>query len=197
MKALQGEADFKVTWKPFFLNPNTPKEGIPLVEYISSRYGAEAGRKVRDGKSPLVRVGKELGITFNHDRFIVNTLKSHCMLEMAQSSGNQDAVADALFKIYFEDGSDISTDEVLLKVAEDLGLNKEEVKKSLEDTNLHESIKKEAQHATLRGIHGVPFFDIFIDGYNNQKPFNFSGAQDSEAFVDVFKRLLNLIKSKA
>ncbi len=60
MKALQEEADFKVTWKPFFLNPNTPKEGIPLVEYISSRYGAEAGRKVRDGKSPLVRVGKEL-----------------------------------------------------------------------------------------------------------------------------------------
>ncbi len=44
------------------------------------------------------------------------------MLEMAQSSGSQDAVADALFKIYFEDGSDISTDEVLLKVAEDLGI---------------------------------------------------------------------------
>ena len=57
---MKQEAEFKVTWKPFFLNPATPKEGIPLVEYISSRYGAEAGRKVAEGKSTLVDVGKKL-----------------------------------------------------------------------------------------------------------------------------------------
>ena len=58
--AMKQEAEFKVTWKPFFLNPATPKEGIPLVDYISSRYGAEAGRKVAEGKSTLVDVGKKL-----------------------------------------------------------------------------------------------------------------------------------------
>lgn len=53
-------ADFKVTWKPFFLNPSTPDDGIPLIEYISSRYGPEAGKRLVEGKSPLQDVAKSL-----------------------------------------------------------------------------------------------------------------------------------------
>ena len=56
------------------------------------------------------------GINFNSNRNIVNTLKSHCLLDYAKDQGKQDAVAENLFKSYFEEGHNINSMDVLSKV---------------------------------------------------------------------------------
>ena len=60
---------------------------------------------------------------------IVNTLKSHCMLDYAKSEGKQDQLAENLFKAYFEEARDINSTDVLAKVAADTGLNLDAMEK--------------------------------------------------------------------
>ena len=34
------DVDFAITWKPFFLNPDAPKEGIDKMDYYLRKFGA-------------------------------------------------------------------------------------------------------------------------------------------------------------
>lgn len=69
------------------------------------------------------------GINFNFGRMIVNTLKSHCMLDYAKSEGKQDLLAENLFRAYFEEAKDINSLDVLAKIAVDTGLNLDAMQK--------------------------------------------------------------------
>ena len=137
------------------------------------------------------------GITFTKDRKIVNTLKSHCLLENAKAANCQNEAAEVLFHAYFEEGRDINNDEILVELSKNVSLDENGVKNSLESAQLKAAINREARHAHERGINGVPFFDIYIDGLNDKRPMSFSGAQPPAVFIDVFKKLLNAVKSKA
>jgi len=196
IESIRDQAEFKVSWKPFFLNPNTPDEGIPLIDYISSRYGPEAGQKIREGKSALYDFGKSLGIFFNKDRLIVNSLRSHCLLEYAKSVNCQNAASEELFHVYFEEGRNINNNAVLMEICKKANIDENEAMKSIESKEVQAAINKEAVNAHTRGINGVPFFDIYIEGINEKKPVSFSGAQGKEVFLDVFGKLLHAFKLK-
>lgn len=127
----------------------------------------------------------------------MNTLKSHCLLEYAKSVDCQNETAEVLFHVYFEEGKDINNKAVLKEVCKCANLDENEAMKCIEDEKLKTSIYGEAKHAHHRGINGVPFFDIYIDGINEKKPLSFSGAQGPAVFTDIFRRLLNTLKSKA
>jgi len=45
--------NFKIRWKPYLLNPNTPEEGIPYVDHIRFKYGEAAAKAAYEGTSPL------------------------------------------------------------------------------------------------------------------------------------------------
>ena len=138
----------------------------------------------------------EQGISFTTDRRVVNTVKSHCSLEFAKSAAKQNKVAQALFKAYFEQGKDINSDDVLLQIAEETGLDKQGLKECLVAPQMHNNIKEEVRHAQIKGIHGVPFLRYMPMGLNDTNPISFSGAQGTELFVDVFNRVLAALKSK-
>ena len=65
-EAIQGfknELEFEITWKPFFLNPNTPESGIPLLQYLAQRYGPQVAKTAAEGTSPLVKAGRDVVCT--------------------------------------------------------------------------------------------------------------------------------------
>ena len=62
MKVFSNDLVFEVTWKPFFLNPTTPESGIPLIQYLTQKYGPRAGAMAKDGTSPLTKAGKNVVI---------------------------------------------------------------------------------------------------------------------------------------
>ena len=119
------------------------------------------------------------------------------MLEYARASDSQNKVAEALFRSYFEEGKDISSDDILVEIAKDTSLEEAGLRKCLNNANLQNAVTEEVKIANRRGIHGVPFFDIFIAGVNDKDPMSFSGAQGPDVFLSIFKRLLNMLKSKA
>ena len=62
MKAFSNDFLFEVTWKPFFLNPTTPESGVPLIQYLTQKYGPSAGAMAKDGTSPLTKAGMNVVI---------------------------------------------------------------------------------------------------------------------------------------
>ncbi|KAL9968515.1 hypothetical protein ACROYT_G020618 [Oculina patagonica] len=122
----------------------------------------------KDGTSPLTKAGMNVGINFTSDRRIVNTLKSHCMLDYAKSEGKQDLLAENLFTTYFEQGKDINSVDVLAKIAVDTGLNLENMQKHMKDSSVVSRVREEAMDAHDEGVNGVPHFNIQLRGENQK-----------------------------
>ena len=57
---VKDDFDFKIHWKPFLLNPSTPEQGVPILDYLRAKFGPEAGERFLSGASPLAQQGKNL-----------------------------------------------------------------------------------------------------------------------------------------
>src|SRR5256885_155909 len=87
----------EVTYHPFELNPDVPREGIARADYIAKKFGAR-GYSAHDR---LVQAGKPLGIAFSFDKIArqPNTLAAHVLIERARAGGVQPAVKEALMRL--------------------------------------------------------------------------------------------------
>ena len=114
--------EFRVSWRPFQLNPDMPPEGRDRKAHLIAKFGGEDGlKRVYDA---VIEAGKSEGIDFAFDKVerTPNTINSHRLLRMADEKGTQDAVSEELFKAYFLDGKDIGVIDVLVEIAETAGM---------------------------------------------------------------------------
>jgi len=146
----------QISFRPFELNPDLPREGIPRADYIAKKFGAR-GYSAHDR---LVGIGAELGIPFAFDRIArqPNTLAAHALLEWARRRGVQDAVKEALMKAFFVDGLDLSDAATLAGVAAGAGLDRKEAQAAVADEELRRAVAEEEEKARQMGVQGVPFF---------------------------------------
>lgn len=71
-----------------------------------------------------------------------------------------------------------------------VGLDREAAQRHMEDDMVKEKVRREYTSAVQQyGVNGVPFFLIHSDA-DDQKVYNFSGAQPTETFSSVFGQLL-------
>ncbi|TMH85905.1 MAG: DsbA family oxidoreductase [Betaproteobacteria bacterium] len=166
----------QVTYHPFELNPDVPREGIARADYIAKKFGAR-GYSAHDR---LVQAGKPLGIAFAFDRITrqPNTLAAHALIESARRRGVQGAVKEALMQAFFVDGLDLTDTQTLVRVASEAGLNRKEAEAALADEALRRAVAEEEDKARAMGVNGVPFF-IF----NNRLAVE--GAQPPEVLLDA------------
>jgi predicted DsbA family dithiol-disulfide isomerase len=113
-----------------------------------------------------------------------STVLGHTLLRHAAAKGTQRALAKDLFVAHFIDAKTISDPKVLAEVAAPHGFSEEETRRLLNDEAELAATRREAQAASERGIHGVPFF-VFGER------FAFSGAQRQEVFHAAISRTLN------
>jgi len=145
-----------VTYHPFQLNPDIPREGVPRAEYVEKKFGPRGyGAHER-----LVHAGAPLGIAFAFDRIErqPNTLPAHALIEWARRRGVQPAVKEALMKAFFVDARDLTDPLTLADVAAEAGLDRAEAETAIADAELLKHVAEEEEHAKTMGIHGVPFF---------------------------------------
>ena len=60
IKSFSGDVSFEVNWLPFFLNPSTPDEGIPVLDYLARKYGPQAAASAKSGKGPLGQMAEKM-----------------------------------------------------------------------------------------------------------------------------------------
>eukprot|EP01111_Echinosteliopsis_oligospora_P011915 TRINITY_DN4030_c0_g1_i1.p1 TRINITY_DN4030_c0_g1~~TRINITY_DN4030_c0_g1_i1.p1 ORF type:complete len:215 (+),score=46.49 TRINITY_DN4030_c0_g1_i1:608-1252(+) len=186
-KAIQSlpEFDFKVTWKPFFLDPTRSKEGVPLSS-LRKKFPNfdEMSKIIRDR-------GAQVGIKFTDERMVSNTMDSHRLVALGQRHGKQDSVINSLFKEFFENGTHIGDNSNLARIgAEAIGQDEATILKFLESNELRDEVQQEVDSLMFnrpRGFSGVPHFIVTKQGDTKQR--TLSGGQDCEAFVSLFKSL--------
>ncbi len=166
---------FNITWHPFYLDPTMPKSGTPIAEKLAQRFGAD---QVARKQEQLERIGQCDGINFCTNNKIGNTRDEHRLLELARRKGVQHSVADALFRVYFEENGDITSHDTLLTAAENGGLAAVEAREYLSSDAGGDEVDREVEKANRAGIHGVPKFTF------NEK-FELDGAQEVQDFLEV------------
>lgn len=180
--AVSGGAHAWIGWRPFQLNPDMPVEGMEREVYLAKKFGSR--ERVERVYAPIVEAGREEGIAFAFDRMkrTPNTLMSHRLIRIAGKMGRQNEAVDGLFRAYFEEGRDIGDLTVVSDVARDAGMDRDEVHAYLETDADLDRVRAEDAFARELGIQGVPCFII-------DRRYAVSGAQEPEAFAEIFKRV--------
>ena len=182
-RALQERPDMEVTleWKPFQLNPDMPVEGMNREEYAETKAGGEEELRENEQRPYIVGESEDLPFAFDLIERTPNTIDSHRLIRWSYSMGVQDAVVEKLFERYFMEGSDISDQEVLLKIADETGLDYDLVAELLDSDKDVEAIQDENKHYLEIGVTGVPCFII-------DKKYVVMGAQETETFLQMFEQ---------
>jgi predicted DsbA family dithiol-disulfide isomerase len=158
--ALKPDIPVEVRFRPYFLNPWVPREGISREEYLITKFGSVERYNANNNR--VVEAAAAAGLTYNRDRIKrqPNTLDCHRLILWAGQSGRAAAMKQRLLEIYFSEGGDLTQAETLVKAAADCGLDGEEVRALLASDQDVERIEREAQTAKDAGIEGVPCFVI-------------------------------------
>jgi predicted DsbA family dithiol-disulfide isomerase len=171
--------EFEVDFDAFAydLRPGIPPEGMP-------REQASRGRTYPPGYiDNLIQTARDSGIEMKRPPLIPNTRKAHEATEFAKDAGRLLPFHRAVFRAYWEREENIGDVDILCRVAEECGIDAGRLREALSDGRYTSQIEEQIAWARAAGVTGVPTF-IFDDR------FALVGAQDSEVFRDVAKRII-------
>ena len=173
-------------FQPFELNPDMGPEGQDIVEHVTEKYGATQEQQAQTRETIRQR-GEAVGFVFDTARRgrIYNTFDAHRLLTWAEGQGKQRELKEALFTAYFTHCEDPSSHEVLVRVAGEVGLDREEAARILASSEFADEVRAREQFFQRAGIHSVPAIII------NQRHL-ISGGQPP----DVFERALRELASQ-
>ena len=183
LKRIGDDIPVALHMQPFELNPNMTKEGVDAGEYLTSKYGLSAAQLAANRANIRAR-GEAVGFTFGERSRVWNTFDAHRLLHWAgvQDIAKQRALKHALLRAYHGDGRNPSSKDVLLELAQEVGLDVAAAQSILEsDTYTHE-VREAEQFWIRNGINSVPAVII-----NDQHLI--SGGQPPEVFEQALRRI--------
>lgn len=177
---------FDLVWRPFLLNPDMPRAGMPRTDYVIRKFGGE--ERARRLYASIGEIGRAEGVSFNFERIrrTPSSLDAHRLVRWAARDSRATETVEALFSAYFTDGRNIGDLTVLAAIAEEVGLDPLRARLFLARDEETEAVHAENLRAHRLGINGVP---CFVIGGRNA----IAGAQDQE----VLARLLDVAAVEA
>jgi len=188
--ALAPEIAVEVNWRPFFLNPWVPRQGIDRNTYLETKFGSVEAYKGIAGR--VVAAAGEEGLTYRPDlvKRQPNTIDCHRLIHWAGAIGKSADMKQRLMELYFRDGGDLTDAGVLVQAAADCGLDGEDVRRRLATDEDVELISAQAKDASDKGISGVPTF-LFAGKYA------VSGAQPAEQLARAIRQVSAELNAEA
>jgi len=177
--AMRPDIPVAVRWRPFFLNPWVPREGISREEYLTTKFGSPERYKAIAQRVAMAAQAE--GLTYAIDKITrqPNTLDCHRLILWAGKSGDPARMKQRLMDLYFTEGGDLSDRDVLVKAAIDCGLTG--TRELLAGDTDIARVEQEANSAKEAGIEGVPCF--VFGGL-----LAVSGAQAPDYLADIIER---------
>jgi predicted DsbA family dithiol-disulfide isomerase len=173
----------EVEYHSFQLAPDTPVDFDGSVVDFLVRQKAMAEGQVRAMLDRVTEIAAGVGLHYDFDRVHhTNTGKAHQLLHYAKARGLQLEAKERLLRGYFEEGRHLGRVDDLATLATEIGLDGDDVRRSLDEDEYLGSVRADVQTAKEYGIQAVPFF--VIDGR-----YGLSGAQP----VDTFRQALTEI----
>lgn len=163
-----------VEWRPFFLHPEWPSEGIRLPPHVRERFATIYERLQKmayDSGLPLVSLDN-----------LPNSRRSLEASEYARAHRKHEEFHRIVFRKLYGEGQDISKWEILRAAAREVGLDADEMQFETDNGNYRDVLDTRLEKAHALGITAVPTY-IINDKYSVE------GAQPFEVFEQVLKRL--------
>ena len=188
--ALASDVPVHINWRPFFLNPWVPPEGISRDEYLTAKFGSPEAYKGIAGR--VVAAASEEGLEYRPElvRRQPNTTDCHRLIHWAEAKGKSAEMKQRLMELYFRDGGDLTDVNVLVQAAADCGLDAEDVRRRLSTDEDVALISGQAKEAADKGISGVPTF-VFAQKYA------VSGAQPPDQLARAIRQVSAEINAQA
>jgi len=180
VEKLKEEHTVEVDWRPYYLRPDTPPEGMDLPEYIQR--AREMGSEDR-----LRTVAGLYGMKFRSTERIYNTRLAHESTEYARRHNKDIEFHKIVFRQVYADGLDISQWEVLRAAAVEAGLDPDEMQHEVDNDTYRVDVANQVRWAWEIGVTGVPTYVL-----DNQ--IALVGAQPYEVFKKAVAKLEEIKK---
>jgi predicted DsbA family dithiol-disulfide isomerase len=183
LQQLNGEIKAEIKFKPFELNPNMPEEGQDLSEHLIEKYGITE-QQSQENRQHIAERGQELGFVFNFTEYshMYNTFNCHRLLAWADQFGKQVDLKLAMLKAHFSDNQEMNNFNILLDIAESVGLDRSKAQEFLNSDRLTDEVRQEEAELHQKGIQSVPTFII------NDK-YAITGGQPPDVFVQALRQI--------
>jgi predicted DsbA family dithiol-disulfide isomerase len=128
--------------------------------------------------------GATVGFTFNLDKRsrIYNTFDAHRLLHWAELEGKQHALKLALMEAYFTNGEDVSSHEVLARVAAEVGLDAAKAREVLDSGRYADEVRAQERFFQEQGVRAVP--SVIVNGR-----YLIQGGQPPEVFEQSLRQI--------
>ena len=143
--------DITVRWRCFPLHPEVPREGIPLST-LFSRSELEMDLMVQK----LQQTAAQIGLPFGSVRTIYNSRLAQEVGIWAETEGKGDEFHLVAFQAYLVHQQNFAKKEVLLKIAESVGLPPNKALEVIEKRSFSDAVDKEWELSRSLGITAVP-----------------------------------------
>jgi predicted DsbA family dithiol-disulfide isomerase len=180
VEKLQENYKVEVEWRPFYLRPDTPPEGMELPDYIKRA-------RLNGSEQRLQQIAQSQGMAFVSTKRIYNTRLAHEATEYARGRSKANEFHRILFHKVYAEGLDISHWDVLRSATQEAGLDGKEMQRAVENGGYTAEVAEQVRQAYRIGITGVPTYVI------NER-YAIVGAQP----YGVFQRaLVQILEQKA
>ena len=155
-----------VDWRAYELRPHPIPTLDPDGEYLHRVWNASV--------YPMAR---SLGTTLRLPPVQPRSRKALEAAELARERGRYDAMHNALFRAFLEEGRDIGDVEVLLDIGGSVGLDREELRVTLDEGRYTEKVVADERLAARLGVDSVPTMFVTREGASLEEAEKITGAQ--------------------
>ncbi len=174
LENLNIEAD--LYFLPSELNPNMAEKGEEIKAHLAGRY-KWSETKQKDYREHLLAVATEAGVAmdFSKRTHYYNSNKGHRLMQWCEGHNLQQAMNELLMDAYFKRGLDINNTQVLLDLAEQLGLDRLTTENALTSNEVTQALARKQKRVKSLGLSSVPAFvfneQTLITGSNSVEYF--------------------------
>jgi predicted DsbA family dithiol-disulfide isomerase len=168
----------------FPLHPDTPAEGLPLKDLFAGRgFDLEAMHARMKGLMDAE------GLPYSRRTHTYNSRLAQELAKWADSQPGFESIHNALYRAYFVDGRNIGDPEVLIDIAQFVGLPADAAREVLADRTFKDAVDADWEESRRHGITGVP---SFIAG-----KYKVVGAQPYNVLADLLRAADSEAESRA
>ncbi|MDA3452056.1 MULTISPECIES: DsbA family oxidoreductase [Acinetobacter] len=153
----------------------------PFKDALYKKFGGKSGA---DAMMSHVKSAGELeGLIYNFNSMLFgDTLDAHAIVKLAQQKGVGELLTEKFFKASITEGKSIFDHKVLVELANEVGVPREEANSAFSNISFKQEVLKDEASAHAMGASGVPLFII-----NNK--YSISGAQPIETFLSALEQV--------
>jgi predicted DsbA family dithiol-disulfide isomerase len=160
-----------VRWRSFELDPSAPAvRDQPYLDRLAAKYRItlpEADAMI----DRMIEAGAQNGVVLRFDKAKpANTFDAHRLLHLAAEHGVQSEMKERLMRAMFTKGAEIADPDVLVAVAEDVGLDAGEARAVVGGDRFADEVRADERRAADLGITSVPFFVMGGLGVSGAQP---------------------------